>query len=494
MYTMRLAGTLSVAPSPWGDDLREVPTQVDLLEVRGDRIGHIDPDWLRSRFHGQLLLTLRSTAEGGSFDAAPEQRHRRLCQAARHYDLVDLEADRDLVPEVLTQIPAEQRLISWTGPASDSESMKRRLRQLTSVPARLYKAVPAARTTKDGLAPLQALRQIDRPDVIAFASGAAGFWSRLIAPHLGAPIVFGGLGANVRSLREPPVTQLIQDYGVPTSPRPEALYAIVGHPVTASLSPLLHNAAYRALGMPALFVPFEEEQFAAFWRDVVESHALDGLGLPLRGLTVVSPHKDLVLQTDTRTSAKVQLAGSANIVVRNGHGWHADSTDPEGVVEALRERGIPIARQTAAVIGCGGAGRAAAAALALLGAEVTLVNRSRVRGLRAQRQLGLPFVPLHSFSARGYSTVVNATPLGRDGESLPFDIAPMRDGGAVIDLTYGQQETPLIEQARDLGLTWVDGREVCLIQVRHQFRLMTGVDMPAAEDRRAGAAVYSAAI
>ena len=90
-------------PFSWGDDLRKLPPQVELLEVRADRIGHVDPDWLRSHFNGQILFTLRSAAEGGDCGAALEERHRQLRRAARRYDLVDLEAERDLVPELLAQ-------------------------------------------------------------------------------------------------------------------------------------------------------------------------------------------------------------------------------------------------------------------------------------------------------------------------------------------------------------------------------------------------------
>jgi 3-dehydroquinate dehydratase / shikimate dehydrogenase len=478
MHTARLAGTLTTAPSLWGDDLRSLAANVELLEVRADRMGHLDPDWLRSHFRGTLLYTLRSTAEGGACDAAPEERHRRLRRAAHHYDLVDLEAERDLVPELLAQIPPGQRLVSWAGPATDAHSLRLRAQRLTSVDARLYRLVPEAAVNSDGLPPLEVLRAMNRRDLIAFAGGEAGFWSRLLALQVGAPFVFGSVSTETRSLSEPAIAQLVQDYGLPRSPRPDDLFGIVGNPLTHSLSPRLHNTAYRALGMPAFFVPFQEEHFSNFWRDMVEPNPLARLGISIAGLTVVSPHKEMPLEVGACGTAIVRRAHSANIVVRNNGGWRSDTTDPQGVAVALRERGIAIARQKAAVIGCGGAGRAVAAALDQLGADVTLVNRSLDRGLRAQRLLQLPFRPLAGFSPRNYSTVVNATPVGRDGESLPFDIAEMSKGSSIVDLTYGLEETPLIRRAHALGLTAVDGLEVCLIQVRHQFRIMTGLDMP----------------
>jgi 3-dehydroquinate dehydratase/shikimate dehydrogenase len=211
---------------------------------------------------------------------------------------------------------------------------------------------------------------------------------------------------------------------------------------------------------------------------MVQSDALDSFGASIKGLTVASPHKEAALTTGVSGSAMVQRAYATNIFTKNGHGWAADTTDPEGTVLALRKHGIAIKHQKAAVVGCGGAGRAVAAALDELSAEVTLVNRSPARGMQAQALLGLPFVPLSKFSPDDYSMVVNATPVGRHGEALPFDVRRMRTGGSVIDLTYGRELTPLIQQALALGLTAIEGLEVLRIQVLRQFRLMTNADMP----------------
>ena len=479
MHTVRMAGTLLTAPSAGGDEIRRLPVQIALLELRADRTGDIDPDRLRGWFGGMRLYTLRSVAEGGACDAGPADRHRRLLRAAQDFDLVDLEAARDLTPELLARIPPRQRVISWAGPAADGAAVQARAASVTATPARFYRIVPQARTARDGLAALRLLRGTARRDLIAFASGAAGLWSRLLSPQLGAPFVFGAVGRDGRSLAEPSLDQLVDDYGLPLDVCPRDLYGIVGSPVTHSLSPRLHNLAYRSLGLPALYVPFEEEAFDDFWRDMVGADALAELGVSLRGLTVVSPHKERARAAGASDCTIVRRADAANLIVRNGRGWRSATTDPEGVAVALSERCVALGRKTA-VIGCGGAGRAVAAALDELGADVMLVNRGLERGRVAQHALRLPFTPLASFSPDDYATIVNATPVGRGGESLPFGIGGMRTGGSIVDLAYGREPTPLIQQARARGLTAVDGLEVCLIQARHQFRLMTGHDMPRA--------------
>jgi 3-dehydroquinate dehydratase/shikimate dehydrogenase len=174
-----------------------------------------------------------------------------------------------------------------------------------------------------------------------------------------------------------------------------------------------------------------------------------------------------------------QRAGSTNVFVRKNGTWKADTTDPEGVIEGLSRRGIELSGKKVAVVGCGGSGRAIAAALDQIGAVVTLVNRGVERGLRAHRLLELPFVPLSEFTVDGYSLIVNATPVGRNNSDLPFKLKGLSQDAVVADLVYGSQTTPLIAAAQAQGRTTIDGREVLYLQARHQFHLMTGREMPA---------------
>src|SRR5215468_11011143 len=99
-----LAGAIETPLSTDGTELQALPRDVDWLEVRADLVGDVDADWLRSRFAGTLLYSLRSTAEGGRAHASSTERCARLIHAARHYDLIELEGDRDLIPEVLDAV------------------------------------------------------------------------------------------------------------------------------------------------------------------------------------------------------------------------------------------------------------------------------------------------------------------------------------------------------------------------------------------------------
>lgn len=465
-----LIATLADPPSADGAELAALPDCVEWLEVRADLAGDLDPDWLRRHFKGRLLYTLRSREEGGAYAGTAEERRRRLARAARRFDLVDLEGDRDAVPELLDEIPPALRLISWHGAAPDAGWLAEKFERLSAHGARLYRLVTTPSKAGDAPAPLLMLKALGRPDVVAYADGETGFWTRLVAPRLGAPFVFAAGGSGV--------SKLIDDYGLPELPDCEEIYGIVGNPVTHSLSPRLHNAAYRALNHPALFVPFHVEVFEDFWRQVIKSRALEELGFNVKGLTVVSPHKEAALGAAGRHTPMTRAAGSTNLFVAHEGQWEADTTDSDCVVIALRERGIEAEGLTAAVIGCGGAGRAVAAGLTRAGAKVTLVNRGAARGHYAVELLGLPFAPLSEFSGSGYALIVNATPVGRDDHRSPIELSELEEDAAVVDLAYGSEPTPLVTGARERGLLAIDGREVLLIQVLHQFQRMTGRVMP----------------
>jgi 3-dehydroquinate dehydratase / shikimate dehydrogenase len=471
--------TLLTLPSPSGVELSSMPRGVGWLEVRADLLGDLDPDWLRQHFRGRLLYSLRGRAEGGECADSPDERRRRLASAARFYDRVELEAGGDLSDALLAEVPPGQRLISWHGPAEDLPGLKARFAQLSSAPAAAYKLVARATRVREEFAPLLLLKSLGREDTVAYADGPLGYWSRLAALHLGAPAVYGLAPVGPPVPAEPTVVRLIADYGLPALEPAREVFAIIGSPVFHSLSPRLHNAAYRATNHPALFLPLRVESFEEFWREAVLSGAFADLGLPINGMTVASPHKEAALATAGAVSPMARRAESANILVRENGSWRADTTDPEVIYMAGRERSVSVRRKRAAVIGCGGAGRAIAAALVESGAGVTLINRSDERGHHAAGLLGLPYLPLPDFDAGGYDIVVNATPVGRDADETPFPVETLSDGVVVIDLVYGPRPTPLIDSTLGRERVAIDGRDVLLTQVLRQFRLMTGREMPA---------------
>src|SRR5262249_33660018 len=148
-------------------------------------------------------------------------------------------------------------------------------------------------------------------DVTAYATGLAGMWTRILAPRLGAPVVFAELGTGAPA-GVPTLGELQTDYGFPELAPVRCLYCIVSPSLRPQAWTRLHNHAYRELGLPAIFLPFATQDLRRFWRTVIP--ALDAVSLPLRGMTVTTPFKEPVLDLVERATAAATQCGSGNIV------------------------------------------------------------------------------------------------------------------------------------------------------------------------------------
>jgi 3-dehydroquinate dehydratase/shikimate dehydrogenase len=472
MDAVAIVATFNAPLPATASQISALPQAVTWLQVRTDLASDISVEWLRQYFTGKLLYSLRSAAAGGKFQGSKAERHRRLIAACKHYDMVELESGLDLDPELLQLIPAEKRMISWYGPAMPAGQLRAIFTNI-ALPAHSYCMVTRCNNPMDALQPLLLMKELRRGDLTAFGEGPYGLWSRLLSPYLGAPFLFGQLDNQLRSGGDLGVHQLMSDYGFPTLMPVRQIFGMVGNKIFHSPSPRLHNTSYQALSHPALFLPFYVERFQEFWRNIVESAAFSTLGFSLDGFVMVSPHKEAALAMADKCSPIAKKAGAANVMVRHKGKWEAHTTDPESISNIPHGR-----RLKAAVIGCGGAGRAVAAALQQTGAQVTLVNRGKERGLYASDLLGLPFTYLSDFGGSGYDVVVNATPVGKENDDLPFELESLNPNALVVDLAYGTKPTRLVSAVLERGGTAIDGYDVLLTQVRKQFFFLSGRKMP----------------
>jgi 3-dehydroquinate dehydratase / shikimate dehydrogenase len=463
-----IVATLTTAVWRERRDLHALRGTASGLQVRADLTGGSDVDLLRSLFDGELIYSLRSREYGGAFVGSAAEREQCLLAAARSYDAVELEVDRDLTPELLAAVPPNRRRVCWYGGPLDPSGFDAIFERMRSTPARLYLLASEAKTVEQAMAPLRFLARLGRSDVTALATGDLGLFTRLLAPWFGAPVVFGGLGQDV-AWGVPPVAHLLDDYPFPALPPLEQVFGIVSRPMRGSQSPRLHNAAYRALDLPALYLPLPVKEFADSWQALCTG--FDQLGLQFGGATVVSPFKEEALRQSDTASEAARRTAAANLLVREGSTWRAYTTDPVGIVGALRRAGVGLAGRRAAVVGCGGAGRGAAIGLMAAGVVPTIVNRGLTRARYAADLLGVDYLPLARFAPENYSLIVHATPV-RD--EPPFAVDRIAAGTVVVDLTYGHGETPLAAAVRARHQVVVDGWQVLAVEVEKQFRLLTG--------------------
>lgn len=244
---------------------------------------------------------------------------------------------------------------------------------------------------------------------------------------------------------------------------------VIGDPVRHSLSPAIHNAAYRSLGLDAVYVAFPVASGCG-------AGAVDACRtLGLRGLSVTMPHKEAVLRAADEASDDAIALGAANTLINTGGRIRAESTDGGGCVDALRAAGFDPANKQCMVIGAGGAGRGVVLALSRVGARVVVVNRNQERALRAAELAG-PNASVGVLDAVGdMDLVINASSQGMGKDpSLPLNPSLLKPGQFVHDLVYNPVDTPLLRAALQAGATPVDGLGMLIHQAARQIFLWTG--------------------
>jgi shikimate dehydrogenase len=249
------------------------------------------------------------------------------------------------------------------------------------------------------------------------------------------------------------------------------LYGVVGNPLRHTLSPALHNAAFAAMGLNAVYLAFETRDIAG---------AMEGVrALGLKGLSITLPYKSAVIPFMDEVEEPAREIGAVNTVVNRNGRLIGSNTDAAGALQALGRRLDP-ADRTALILGAGGAARAIGFMLKKTGVHLTVVNRSRERGEALARALDCAFRPWPEASGVPAGLIIQTTPVGmhpfEDQSPLPPEF--FEKGMTVMDIIYNPLETRLLRMARERGCATISGLEMFLAQGAEQFRRWTGLEPP----------------
>ncbi|WP_436796202.1 shikimate dehydrogenase [Actinospongicola halichondriae] len=253
------------------------------------------------------------------------------------------------------------------------------------------------------------------------------------------------------------------------------LAGVIGWPVRHSRSPVIHNAAFAAVGIDwtYLALPVAPGTVPA---------ALAGMhALGIEGLSVTMPHKTAVAAALERLTDDATALGAVNCVFRDGEHLVGDNTDGGGFVDSLRhDQGIDPSGMRCVVFGAGGAARAVVRSLAGAGAErIAVANRRPERAAVAASLAGALGVVDDGTALASADLVVNATPVGMgDDDAMPFDPAATPAGCVIADLVYHPEITPLLGAAATAERRTVGGLGMLVHQAGRAFRRWTGVDAP----------------
>jgi 3-dehydroquinate dehydratase/shikimate dehydrogenase len=259
------------------------------------------------------------------------------------------------------------------------------------------------------------------------------------------------------------------------------VYGVIGNPIGHSLSPLLHNTAFRARKFDAAFVPFLVRDLSDFL------HSIKPFGIA--GFAVTIPHKEGILRHLDDCDPLAARIGAVNtVVVRGGGRLYGYNTDYVGVLRSLEHR-MQLAGSRILLLGAGGAARAAGFALAQAGAVVCLSARRPERARALARAVGAHVVARAELRKEFFDAIVNCTPAGMHPHGgSPIESAEL-NCRLVMDMVYRPRTTELLRRARRRGIETISGVEMFLAQGFAQYEIWTGERAPEAAARRAVMAV-----
>lgn len=475
---------VSLTPEVSDDPLAALaapPSRASLVELRADLLPDLDLRTAVAACPLPVLVTLRSTAEGGLGPVDPESR-RRVLTAARDAGtaLVDLEHARDAHLMDKLGLAPEQVVMSWHDPEGTPTDLETIVAALHETRACIVKAIPTARSLADlervlALHPRFNHRRAHNRRLVTFAMDTVGIASRYLAPLLGPRLGFAAWSKDAAAAPGQLTIDRLEAVTGHLNGRPQRLFGVVGADVGHSLSPLLHNAGYRALGIPDLFIPVsvpDPDELSELFTDLGTT-LFDRVGLPARGWAVTTPYKAVAAAAAELAAPRVRRAEAANTLILRERGMAADNTDADGVVASLRRLGIDPQGLTAVVQGTGGAARGAAVGLHLAGAEVFLRGRDGDRSREIATMIEVESLAPGARPKRA-EILVNATPVGSAvGDPPPFADDEIAAATAVVDMVYADVPTALVEHARQAGVATADGIDVLVRQAFAQFAAFT---------------------
>jgi 3-dehydroquinate dehydratase/shikimate dehydrogenase len=472
-----------------------------LIEVRLDFLRKA-PDFKRLLENKPcpLVATVRRPADGGKWDGTEEARLTLLRQAiVAGFDWVDLETD---VSDSIRRFGKVRRIVSYHNFREAPYDLDKIHRRMCNQDADVVKVVVRAQNASDNLRVLDLLKKPAKPTV-AFCMGDLGIPSRFLSLRAGAPFTYAAFNPE-RSLAPglPSFAEARQIFFGHLIDSQTRVFGVIGDPVGHSLSPLLHNAALRRLGMNALYLPFRVPRgdlgpfLKAFER------------VPVQGYSVTLPHKESAAELADRRDPTVERTGAANTLVYKEGLFHAFNTDYQGSLDALNDLlpsfsalppelptgvavgALPPALPTAGantlhskvalVLGSGGVARAIAHALHREGALVTISSRTLEHAQTLAVEVGCRNVEWKARHGVICEIVVNCTPVGMHPfvDESPLHPSFLKPGLIVFDTVYTPEQTLLVKEARERNCHIITGIELFVRQAGLQFRHFTGRDAP----------------
>ena len=458
------------------------------LVEQGSRFVELRLDWIAGDVNlkrllgerpGPVLLSCRREADGGKWVGNEQKRQMLLRTAiAEGVDYIDLEED---IAGAIPRFGKTKRVISYHNFRKTPDDLPAIHAQLAKHDPDVVKLATVANQPHDNLRMLRLVRE-SRVPTVGFCMGDMGTPSRLLCGRFGSPWTYATFHQErVLAPGQLSYQQMTEVYHYDEVDSSTVVYGVIADPVGHSLSPQVHNAAFRQAKLNAVYVPFRvpAQNLDQFLTDADE--------LGIRGLSVTIPHKESVIRRLTKIETAVKGIGAANTIVFEGQTLNGYNTDYRAAMDSLDramqppdyDRG-PVEGKTVLVLGAGGAARAMIYGLQRRNAKVVIASRTTSRAEQLGDQMACDVVDWETRYSISPDVVINCTPVGMHPfvDETPFEKHHLRPSMVVFDMVYNPENTLLIKDARSQGCLVITGVEMFVRQASLQFKLFTGQDAP----------------
>jgi 3-dehydroquinate dehydratase/shikimate dehydrogenase len=462
----------------------------DLVELRLDTFTG-DAWALLEKVPLPVICTCRTAAEGGQSTASNVKRMALLGEVAPRSAYVDVELETARAsPPSRTTLP--RLILSSHDFNGRPERLTNLVMELIHADCDVAKIVWTARTIRDNLEAFEILQSRQKP-TIAICMGEAGLISRVLARKFGGFLTFASLdGSAGTAPGQISVLDMKRLYRWDAIAADTKVYGVVGHPLGHSLSPAVHNAAFDQFSYNGVYLPLlvnpGYESFKAFMESFLALKEMQ-----LSGLSITIPHKENAMRYLKEKGAEVEpLAeqiGAVNTIVIADGKLRGLNTDYAAILDSITSK-LEITREQlknyrVAVIGAGGTGRTAVAALSACGATVVVYNRTRDKADALAREFTgrtgkVVSVGIDKLCDSCCQIYINTTSIGMSPNGDQSPMVSVSADVLVFDVVYNPMRTRLLAQAEAAGSKTISGVEMFIRQAGAQFQAWTGEQPPLA--------------
>ena len=458
---------------------RKAASVSDIAELRLDCLRSDELRKVSFSPDADLIVTFRPTEQGGFRDLSLEDRH-RFWTSIKNDVGADLEED---VFPFLKNTELKPKICSFHDFSDNIPNVNAIYDRLAATSADVIKIAVKANDIVDAIDLWKLLERAksEGRQFIPIAMGEAGKWTRILGLAHGAFLTYTALetGGEVAP-GQISVRDMLDVFRVKELDERSDVYGIIAGNTSYTMSPYVHNAAFKAAGINSVFVPLQVADLEAFIRRMVKRETRE-IELNFRGFSVTNPHKQSIIRYLDHVDDAAEKIGAVNTVKIIDSKLHGYNTDAGGFIKPLKARFGDLKNARVAIAGAGGAARACAYALVNEGANVKVMARDPKKAELLGGDFNIRAGSLQN-DLSDYDIVVNATPLGTKGENANNTIATsdhLRNVKLVYDLVYNPAETRLLREAKESGADTLNGFDMFIAQALNQFKIWTGLDASA---------------